>query len=182
MNIPTSNTLARFKDDESASLTMEFVLIVPLLFSWFLGSIVFFDAYNSKATAQRAAHVIADIISRQTDVNNAFIDSLLTIQNRMAPRSSVGTVRVTSIQRDTSGNLQLLWTYSTDSNATALVLPDIPATALPLLGNGESVLILDTTVPFVPLADWVGFTVTNWVNRVPVATRFVDPLPNTDFP
>ena len=176
------NTLTRFKNDESASLTLEFVLILPLLVTWFLGSIIFFDAYNSKATAQRTAHTLADIMSRQTDVDNAFIDSLLTVQNRMLPRSSVGTVQVTSIQRDLAGDLQLLWTHTTDGAATALLLADIPLASIPVLGNGESVLLIDTSVPFVPLSDWVGFTATNWTYRVPIAPRYVEPLPNTDFP
>ncbi len=176
------NTLTRFKDDESASLTMEFVLILPLLFTWFLGSIIFFDAYNTKATAQRTANTLADIMSRQTDVDNAFVDSLLTIQNRMLPRLGVGVVQVTSLQRDMSGDLQLLWTHTTDGTATALLLADIPLASIPILANGESVLIIDTSVPFVPLSDWVGFAATNWTNRVPIAPRYVEPLPNTDFP
>ena len=176
------NTLTRFKNDESASLTLEFVLILPLLVTWFIGSIIFFDAYNSKATSQRTAHTLADIMSRQTNVDNAFIDSLLTIQNRMIPRSGVGTVQVTSIQRDMTGNLQLLWTHTTDATASALLLADIPLASIPVLANGESVLLVDTSVPFVPIADWVGFTATNWTYRIPIAPRYVEPLPNSDFP
>ncbi len=176
-----STFFANFRDDESASLTVEFIIIIPVLFTWFLGSIVFFDAFNTKATAQRTAHTLADIISRQTSVDNDFVDSLLTIQNRMLPRESVGMVRITSIQRDESGDLQLLWTYNTNTGATPLEMEDIPLNTIPLMANGESILLLDTRVPFVPIADWVGFTATTWINRVAVAPRFVEPLPNTDF-
>jgi len=161
---------------------MEFVLILPLLMTWFIGSIVFFDAYNSKASAQRTAHTIADIMSRQTVVNNAFIDTLLILQNRMLPREQVGSVRVSSLQKDAAGNLSVLWTYSTDPTATPLTIADIPLTALPNIANGESILLIDTAVPFVPISDWIGFTATTWVNRVPTKVRFVEPLPNTDFP
>ena len=174
--------LKKFKDDESASLTMEFVLILPVLVTWFIGSIMFFDAYNSKATAQRTAHTIADIISRETTTNNSKIDTLLVLQNRMLPRSSVGTVRVSSIQRDLAGDLALLWTYSTDGVAAPLELADIPLSNIPLLGNGQSILLVDTQVPFTPIAEWVGFTATEWFNRVAIAPRFVEPLPNSDFP
>lgn len=177
-----STLFAKFKADETASLTMEFVLILPVLMTWFLGSIIFFDAFNSKATAQRTAHTIADILSRQTATNNAFIDDLLEVQNRMLPREQVGWVRVTSIQKDLAGDLSVLWTYSTDASATDLEIDDIPEGVLPEIANGESIILVDTSVPFVPISDWVGFTAATWANRVPTKVRYVEPLPNTDFP
>lgn len=182
MKVTFSNLITKFKADETASLTMEFVLILPLLMTWFIGSIVFFDAFNSKATAQRTSHTLADIMSRQSVTNNAFVDTLLTVQNRMMPREQVGTVRVSSIQKDAVGDLSLLWTHSSDGAATPLVMGDIPLTILPEIANNESILLIDTTVPFVPISDWVGFTATTWENRVPIKVRFVEPLPNTDFP
>ena len=176
------NWLTKFKEDTTASLTVEFVLILPVLVTWFIGSIVFFDAFNSKATAQRTAHTIADIISRQTNTNNAFIDTLLLVQNRMLPREDVGTVRVSSLQRDGDGNLSLSWTHSSDALSTPLILTDIPASALPDIADNESILIVDTTVPFEPISEWVGFTLTQWENRVAIKPRFVEPLQNSDFP
>jgi len=174
--------LRRFKEDTSATLTVEFILILPVLMTWFIGSIVFFDAFNSKATAQRTAHTIADIVSRQTSTSNTFIDSLLVLQNRMMPRSNVGAVRVSSIQKDMAGDLQILWTHSTDIAAPALIIANIPPAQIPNMANGESILLIDTSVPFVPISDWIGITAMQWENRVPIAARFVEPLPNSDFP
>lgn len=172
--------VAKFRADETASLTVEFVMIYPVLITWFIGSIVFFDAFNSKATAQRTSHTIADILSRQTSTSNSFVDTMLVIQNRMMPRESVGTVRVTSIQKDLLGDLSILWTHSTDVASTPLLIADVSLSILPDIGNGESILLVETTVPFVPIADWVGFTVTEWTNSVVIKPRFVEPLPNTD--
>jgi Flp pilus assembly protein TadG len=177
-----SNTLAKFKADETASLTMEFVLILPLLMTWFIGSILCFDAFNSKATAQRTSHPIADIISRQTETSNTFIDLLLVVQSRMMPREQIGTVRISSIRKDAAGDLELLWTHSSDGTSIPLVIGDIPLAIIPEMANNESILLIDTTVPFVPISDWVGFTATEWENRVAIKARFVEPLPNPDFP
>ncbi len=183
MKTPFSSLLQRFKDDDSGSLTMEFVLMLPVLMLWFIGSIVFFNAYITKSAAQRAAHTVSDVISRQTEVDNAFIDNLLLLQNRMLPSARVGSVTVSSIQKDaTTGDLNMLWTYSTDGNAQPLQIADIPLTALPLMQPGESVLLVDTSVPFAPLSDWVAMGSNDWTNRVVVTTRFVDPLVNLDFP
>ncbi len=183
MKKPFQHLLQRFKDDDSASLTMEFVLMLPVLMLWFIGSIVFFNAYITKSGAQRAAHTVSDVISRQTQVDNNFIDTLLLLQNRMLPRARVGTVRVSSIQKNANtGDLAMLWTYSTDANAQPLLINDIPLTDLPLMQAGESVLLVDTSVPFAPISDWVAMGSNDWTNRVVVTTRFVDPLVNTDFP
>ena len=174
--------LNKFKDDDSATLTVEFILILPVLMTWFIGSIVFFDAFNSKATAQRTAHTIADIVSRQTSVDNSFVAELLVLQNRMMPRVSVGTVRVSSIGRDLAGDLQMLWTRSTNIASTPLTMADVPLSQIPTVANGESIIMIDTSVPFVPISDWIGFTAANWENHVAISPRFVEPLPNTDFP
>jgi hypothetical protein len=173
---------ARFIADEKASLTVEFILMLPVLMTWYVGSIVFFDAFNSKASAQATAHTIADIMSRQTGTSNAFIDQLLTLQNRMLPRENVGTIRVSSLQKDATGTLNLLWSHTTDPNARPITITDIPQAILPNIANGESVLLVETNVPFVPISKWIGFTAANWINRVVIRPRFVEPLPNSDFP
>jgi Flp pilus assembly protein TadG len=173
--------LSRFKKDETATVTMEFVIIMPVLILWFIGSIVFFDAFTSRATAQRTAHTITDIISRQNQVDNAFIDKMLVLQNRMIPREQVGSVQVSSLKIDPLGNLVVLWSYATDGSP-ALTPADIPASILPNMQIGESVVLVDTAVPFTPIADVVGVVAQTWVNRVVTQPRYVSTLLNTDFP
>jgi len=172
---------SRFYKDEAATVTMEFVIIMPVLILWFIGSIVFFDAFQSRATAQRTAHTIADIISRQNRVDNAFIDKMLVLQNRMMPREQVGTVQVSSLKLDALGNLVVIWSYATDGSA-ALTPADIPAAELPIMKIGESVVLVETSVPFTPIAEWVGLVAQTWRNHVVTQPRFVAILPNSDFP
>ncbi len=173
--------LSDFRKDEDATVTMEFVIIMPVLILWYIGSIVFYDAFNSRATAQRTAHTIADIISRQNKVDNAFIDKMLVLQNRMMPREQVGSVQVTSIKLDALGKLVVLWSYATDGSP-ALTAADISATQLPIMKIGESVVLVDTAVPFTPIADWVGLVAQTWRNHVVTQPRFVSILANSDFP
>jgi len=173
--------LSRFREDEEATVTMEFVIIMPVLIFWFIGSIVFFDAFSSRATAQRTAHTITDILSRQTQVDNIFINKMLTLQNRMMPREQVGTIRVSSLQIDPSGDLVVLWTHTTGSSLP-LIAADISSSILPDMHIGESVILVDTTVPFTPISDWVGIVAQTWHNHVVTQPRFVSTLPNTDYP
>ena len=173
--------LSGFRKDESATVTMEFVIIMPVLVFWYIGSIVFYDAFNSRATAQRTAHTISDIISRQNEVSNAFIDKMLTLQNRMIPREQVGSIQVSSLKIDALGNLVVLWSYATDGSP-ARTAADINPSILPNMKIGESVVLVETKVPFTPIAHWVGLVAQTWKNHIVTQPRYVSILPNTDFP
>lgn len=170
----------QFKKDETATLTVEFVILMPVLIFWFIGSIVFYDAFDARAGAQKTSYTLADIVSRQSEINNNFIDQLLVLQNRMRPQEPVGSVRVSSLHKDASGVLEVLWSYSTEG--TALTIDTVDVTALPSSMNAEdSVVIVESHVPYVPLADWVGIVEQTWVNKIVTQTRFADTLDNSDF-
>ncbi len=172
--------LRQFKKDETATLTVEFVILMPVLISWFIGSVVFYDAFDARAGAQKTSYTLADIVSRQSEINNGFIDQLLVLQNRMRPQEPVGSVRVSSLRKDESGNLHVQWSYSTEG--TALTIDAVDETTLPSsMGAEDSVVVVESYVPYVPLADWVGIVEQTWVNKIVTQTRFADTLDNTDF-
>ena len=176
------NILRSFSDDENATMTVEFIIILPVLMLWFIGSVVFFDAFDARAGAQRTAHMIADIMSRQTEeIDNAYIDDLLLLQNRLLPREPAGSLTVSTLILDAdSGNMKVLWSYSTEG--TPLVDTDLAALQIPPMAPGETVLLIDSYVPFVPISDIVGIVAQTWVNRVVISARFLPFVPNTDFP
>ncbi len=168
-----------FKKDETATLTVEFVILMPVLIFWFIGSVVFYDAFDARAGAQKTSYTLADIVSRQSEVSNDFIDQLLVLQNRMLPLEPVGSVRVSTLQVSDAGNLEVLWSYSTEG--TALTIDDVDLTSLPPMDVEDSVVIVESYVPYVPLADWVGVVQQTWANKIVTQARFVDALENSDF-
>ena len=170
------STLRRFAEDESATVTTEFIIVMPMLVMWWIGSIVFFDAFDARAGASRVSHTIADNISRQVSTSAAMIDDLLVLQNRMLPNDPVGYVRITQIQKDALGNLVIEWSYSTDGAALTDIV-EIPTAIMPPMGNGQRILLVDTAVPYIPIAKIVGITAQTWVNRVYTNARFVDNIP-----
>lgn len=172
--------LSDFAKDEDATITMEFVIVTPLMVTWWIGSMVFFDAYEARTGAARTAYVIADLISRQTATDNDYIDSLLDLQNRMRPREPVGSVRVTELYRDDEGDLSVVWSYSTNGLADALEIADVPLGLLPQVNNETYIMLIDTHIPYVPLADILGIPARTWINRVFVNARFTGQLPNPD--
>jgi len=177
---PLKTLLSKFISDEDASITMEFVIVTPVMVLWWIGSMVFFDAFEARSGAARSAYTIADLISRQTETTNTYIDSLLTLQNRMRPREPVGTVRVTELYRDASGDLSVVWSYATSGPGDALLLVDVPLGTLPLLANESYLMLIDTTIPYIPLSDIIGIPAQTWVNRIFINPRFTAQIPNPD--
>ena len=173
--------LSRFAKDEDATITMEFVIVTPLMVTWWIGSMVFFDAFEARSGAARSAYTIADLISRQTDTTNSYIDSLLTLQNKMRPREPVGSVRVSELYRDSDGNLSVVWSYSTEGPSAALLIADAPEDILPVLANESYIMLIDSSIPYIPLSDIVAIPAQTWTNRVYINARFSDQIPNTDI-
>lgn len=167
------STIRRFIEDDTATVTTEFIIVMPLLVMWWIGSMVFYDAFDARAGAARVSHVIADNMSRQVDTSADMIDDLLTLQNRMLPREPVGTVRVTQIYKDDVGDLNITWSYAT-SGPVLNNVAQIPILIMPPMANEQYILLVDTTVPYVPLARMVGITAQTWVNRIFTNARFID--------
>jgi len=175
-----TNILKRFAKDESANMTLEFIIITPVLITWWVGSVVFFDAYDARSGAARVSHTIADLVSRQTEVNNAFIDDMLTLQNRMLPFEPVGVIRITQLYQDIDGNLSIEWSYATNG-IDITDLDDIPMSIMPPLANEQYIMLVESNVPYIPMSRWVGIEAQTWINQVYINARFVDQIPNTDI-
>ena len=98
-----------FLSDDRGSLTMEFVLWLPLLMAWLVVSAVFHDAYRNRDLATKASYTIADLISRQTTLvdNSATspdLADLVFLQRALLPRlGREMSLRISSIQCMRSG-------------------------------------------------------------------------------
>lgn len=92
----------KFRSDEKASVTVEFVLISPLIMLWILGSYVFFDTYRQGTRAAKATYLVGDIISRLEVVDNDDLTYTMDeLFDRLTPRAPDGKwVRITSVIYD----------------------------------------------------------------------------------
>ncbi len=172
---PLKSLIARFIGEEKASVTVEFVIFFPVLMFWWIGSVVFFDAFQKKASAARVTHVIADIISRQTETSDAFITSMSLLKNRMIPNQPGGSIRISSIEKLADGSYDILWTRS--SNGDPLTVADIPLTQVPTLSTGQTILFVESYIPFTPISNKLGIVARVWTNRVFINPRYVSSLP-----
>lgn len=177
--------LSKFFRDETANMTIEFVVILPLLILWYIGTLVFFDAYKSRMQADAAAFTIADIMSRfeatpsNPGIEMTDIDELLLLRTSILPSVPPGGwLRFSSIHYNGDNGLhEVRWScVATGGLVLELETADIPVAALPLMLNDEVIIMVESTVPYRPLVDWVGIAERTWLTRAIVSPRFEEEI------
>jgi Flp pilus assembly protein TadG len=52
---------------EDGTLTIEFLILAPIMFWTFIATLAYFDAYRTEAISEKAVMTIADMFSRESD-------------------------------------------------------------------------------------------------------------------
>lgn len=194
----THPSLSGYLADERGNLTMEFVLWLPILMFWFVISAVFYDAYKSRDDAAKASYTIADIVSRETQLTVSRIEELVDLQRALLPRAGrTMFLRLSSISCDRTGgctepataaqsDYELNWSILPPNDGWPGTFPDkpvamssssdIPLGSMPLMAEGDTIILIDVSVPFEPFSDWVGVDAREWIFRVPVWPRLVSEI------
>lgn len=153
-----ASALGRFGRDERASVTVEAVLILPLVLWTFLATFSWFDAYQNKSLSMKANYAISDLMSRETrtlDMN--YLNGLEQVYEFLTRAESDAWVRVTVVHctekcDQSSRTLKRDWSKATDdvetySNAGVMehLEPIVPWIAL-----GERVIVVETSQQYTP--------------------------------
>ncbi len=149
------HALARaFARETRGSVSIEFVIMMPLLFWAFMASYVFFDGYRQSAVNLKAAHTIGDLISRETNaITDEYIDSMQSLLQVLTRASSPVSLRVTVVRWDEGdGRYHVDWSEARGF-ASTLGNGDMAAIAarLPVMPDNERVILIETSNTFIPL-------------------------------
>ena len=90
-----SEAVSRFRNDEDGSMSVEFVLVVPILVWVFLSTYVYFDVYRVETNSVRATITMAEMFSREDIVDNTFIDSARQVLRELTFEEANPDFRVT---------------------------------------------------------------------------------------
>ena len=168
-----------FRDDASGSVTVEFVLAMPILFWSFMAAYTFFDGYRQSALNLKAAYTVSDLISRETQaINDAYVDSMVRVLRLMTDGRSDTALRISVIRWDESESAYFLdWSANrgfaeTLTDETLRTLED----QLPTMPDNERVILVETENRFVPMFE-VGLGDTLLSNFVFTRPRFVAQVP-----
>ena len=153
--------LRRFAARTSGSMTVEALLIVPVMAMGMTGFYSFWDAYKTQNVVQKAAYSVSDMLSREMiPATPTFLNGLETTLEFLI--GSNASIRVTSIRRTSDGplgltGLDVLWSYSpgnamlplTEATLTQ-VEPDIPMMAV-----GSNMVMFEVRVPYSPVTEFL---------------------------
>ncbi|MBQ2260385.1 MAG: hypothetical protein II336_03350 [Loktanella sp.] len=151
-----TNLISRFWHNEDGVITVEAVIAIPFVALAFCAVYVFFDAYRVSTASQKAAYIVADNISRQTQAIDArFILGLNQLHGILARTDAATSMRVSSIGfNDRTNRYVVIWSgdaalgpslNDSDVNAGAI------AARLPRIKQGETLLLVETRVDYKPL-------------------------------
>ncbi len=151
--------LSAFQTDEEGSVTVEAVLILPLLLWAFLATYTYFDIYRAKGLALKANYAISDLLSREEiEVNMAYLNGLEKVYAYLTRGGDQAWVRVSVIWCNANcadqdnRELQLDWSRATDSvaNLATTQIKSEYNDVIPLMALGERVIMVETQSKYTP--------------------------------
>lgn len=170
--------LCRFRDDTRGSITVEFALMMPLLFWAYGASYVFFDGYRQSAINLKTAYTIGDLLSRETDaIDNTFIDSIYALQGILIRTNAPRSLRVSVVRWDEDTEAYSLEWTATRGDATAMTENEAAGlqSRLPAMSDEDRVILVETWNTWEPPFT-VGLPTTEFEDFVFTRPRFAPQL------
>ncbi len=177
----TSHIIARirsFRKNAEGSLSVETVLIFPILLWVYIAMFVYFDVFREENTNLKAAYTVSDLLSRRLDgVDEAYIDGMNDIFDYLTNSTDPTWIRVSVIKWDDHNDeYKVDWSYATKSkpphtdttiNTLAHKIPELPV--------GDSLIVVETTMTYKPMFN-AGFGELQLENFVVTRPRFAPQL------
>lgn len=167
-----------FSAETRGSVSVEFILAMPIVFWSFMAIYVYFDGFRQSTVNLKAAYTISDLISRETDIiDDEYVDSMHALLQILTRANSTIDMRITVVRWDEDDDRYYVeWSVkrgydSVFDNATISSIED----KLPLLPDNEIVILVETDNTFRPLFN-VGMDDKQLKNFVFTKPRWVDQL------
>ncbi len=128
--------------DTRGMLSVETVIVLPMLLVAFLALLVFYDAFRTQKVNVSASYTLSDLISRQVaPVTPAFLEGLHDIYDHISRSNHPTSLRISSVYWNViDAEYQVVWSYATRGGAP--------------LGNAELNQSVDR-LPIIPRSDTV---------------------------
>lgn len=172
--------LRAFLKNDDGAILMEFVLTIPLVAFAVYMSFVFFDAYKTKNTAQKASYTIADLLSRQVEgADEAYLAGMKDVFDFLASTDANDTtIRVTSVFYKKNKDLyKVMWSKTVGNNVGKWKTSKLKKLKdhLPDVANKDYLILVETFVEYEPPFSGVIET-QEFTTFTPVSPRFAPQL------
>ena len=152
-------SLARFARDETATVVAEAVIVLPLFLWAYIALFVYWDAFRSMNTVQKATYTVSDMISREqskTGITSAYINGMKQVMGYLIDHDQTVKMRVTSVSwSDPNQRFEVHWSRSPDNTMiplTTATLQDL-ASKIPKMSAGDYVIVVEVAVDYEPTFD-----------------------------
>jgi Flp pilus assembly protein TadG len=169
--------LRHFIRAKSGLAALEFALLAPMMVFLLFGSVELIDALGANRRAQNAASSLADVVARDTEVDDDEIAGLWSAFDILMYPDGGDTMQacITSISIDDQGTPIVQWSeahngYSPCPAATA-------GLTAAMRTPGSSLIVAATTYSYTPPLNFLFAGPVNMRHTVYRRSRLVDPIP-----
>lgn len=171
--------LQSFRHDTRGGLSVEAVIIMPLLVFTILMTVTLSDLFRANTLSVKAAYTTADTLSRRADpVTGPYIDGLNTLFAYLARARHDTTLRVSSVAWiEALDRYVVIWSFGANGRQplTTANLNQHLSHRMPTLPPGETVIVVEADMEHVPLIpSW--FDVRNFSSVIVTRPRFTPQL------
>lgn len=148
-----AHRIRSFRDQEDGLVMTEFLIMLPLLVWTFMALFVYWDAFKTINQAQKAAYSVSDLISRQNEIDNTFIQGMQSVTNYLMSDAPAVRMRITSIEyHEEDDEHVVLFSRSPGNKMPAMTNAMLAAKAdhIPLMADNDSVILVETSVDYQP--------------------------------
>ena len=151
---PFARWATRFLRDEKGAVIAEAVIVLPVMLWAYLALFVYWDAFRSMNTVQKAAYTISDMVSREmVGITSAYVNGLDNMLEYLVDNSQTVSLRVTSVTWSAPNNrFEVHWSRSPDNAKPVLTTATLQnyAGQIPNMTAGDYVVIVEVWENYAP--------------------------------
>ncbi|RLK11102.1 hypothetical protein CLV75_1095 [Ruegeria conchae] len=180
-----ARAVRRFRRREDGIMSVEAMLILPLLYWSMLASYTYYDAYRQSARNIKGAYAVADVVSREDgNVTEAYVNTMYDLLETLVDTRAPVTLRMTYLTFDAENDIHnVLWSCVRGTGLPKWSNADIDdiKPRLPAMPDNGSMIVVETRntyrPPFYIAFEFAEFDMNNLVFTHP---RVFDNIVNTD--
>lgn len=144
--------LQRFRKDTDGYITLEILIVLPVLLWIFAAAWIYFDVFQQYSAHQKANYAIGDMLSRETQpITDDYLDnshSLLELLNN----ADETALRVTVVSYDSDAGWELEWSEARGA-ASQMAQGDMSdyRSRLPAGLPGDQLILVETWDSYAPI-------------------------------
>ena len=176
---PLRRALRRFARRSDGTLSVEAIMVFPLLAWAYLGMFFFFDAYRQQNINLKAAYTVSDMLSREVDVitwND--IEGLNRVLDYLTMSANPTQIRVSVVYYDEDTDRHILvWSRGTRGklDLTQTQIEVDYTEEIPIMADSDTAILVETWSYYEPTVD-LGLPSVTFDNVIVTSPRFAPQL------